>query len=70
MTKFSQLHPELEKALENVSNFVEAISGIPASQEELALALNRYFVKKEICETVVAERSPEETPEDLAGKYA
>lgn len=70
MTRFSPLHPELAKALENLSAFVEAVSGTPPTQEELALALNRYFVKKEICDTLVAERNPKEDKGDAAGKYA
>lgn len=57
MTDFSSLHPELKKALDGVASFVEALSGTPPSQEELALVLGRYFVKKEICDTLLAERS-------------
>lgn len=68
--KFSALHPDLEKALESVATFVETVSGVSPTQEELALALNRYFVKKEICDTLVAERNPKEDSKNTGGKYA
>lgn len=60
MTDFSNLHPDLKKALEGVAGFVKALCGTAPTQEELAVALNRYFVKKEICDTLVANRGEAE----------
>ncbi|TYT73426.1 hypothetical protein [Desulfobotulus mexicanus] len=56
MSDFKSLDPELRKSLEAIATFVETISGTAPSQKELALVLGRYFVKKEICDTLMAER--------------
>ncbi|TWI65787.1 hypothetical protein LZ24_02973 [Desulfobotulus alkaliphilus] len=57
MSDFKTLDPELRQSLEAIVTFVETLSGVAPSQKELALVLGRYFVKKEICDTLLAERS-------------
>ncbi|MCW7753067.1 hypothetical protein OOT00_03595 [Desulfobotulus sp. H1] len=56
MTDFTSLDPNLKQSLESVCAFVETLSGTAPTQAELALVLSRYFVKKEICDTLLAER--------------
>lgn len=54
--KHSGIDPVLLDALAAVRRFVEETTGMPPTPEELARALKRYFVLKEIKESVEMDR--------------
>lgn len=60
MGEFDSIRQELQEALAGIATYVTAVSGTAPSQEELARVLSRYFVKKEICDTIVFERKESE----------
>ncbi len=51
-----QVDPALAKALEKIEEFVENATGAKPTPEELAPALTKYFVLKEILEFVRLSR--------------
>ena len=51
---------EMEQAVETVRNYIAKMTGEECSDAELARALTRYFVMKEICEHIQMHR---ENPE-------
>jgi hypothetical protein len=56
MNESKDIDPILVDALTAVANFVGETTGTPATQEELAQALKRYFVLKEIKENIELTR--------------
>ena len=47
----------IKEALETVHNFIKETTGREATQQEIANALKRYFVLKEIKEHIELERN-------------
>jgi hypothetical protein len=52
--------PVLSEALNTVSDFIRQVTGLEASHEEIADALTRYFVLKEIKDHIVMMRDGSE----------
>lgn len=46
----------IKEALETIKNFVREVSGKESGDEEIARALKRYFVLKEINDSIQIER--------------
>ncbi len=60
MTTPAGYEKEVEKAVETIRNYVTNMTGEECTDAELARALTRYFVMKEICEHIEMHR---ENPE-------
>lgn len=58
LTDSKDIDQVLVDALAAVINFVGETTGTPATQEELAQGLKRYFVLKEIKENIEMARKP------------
>ena len=52
MEKKQPIHHEIMEAVETIRRFVAEVSGMEATDQEIADALKRYFVLKEICEHI------------------
>ena len=61
MTSRRSLDPALLDALDKVSDFVQQVTGAPATPAELADALTRYFVLNEIKDHIVMLREEEDS---------
>ena len=53
----NQVHPVLADALGKIEDFIENATGAKPTPEELAAALTKYFVLKEILEFIKLTRS-------------
>lgn len=53
----------VKESIEAVRIFVGELTGTPATDEEIAAALRRYFVLNEICDTVKMDRENSEQQE-------
>ncbi|THB73203.1 MAG: hypothetical protein D3926_24285 [Desulfobacteraceae bacterium] len=51
------IDPCLVEAIRNIETFVEETTGLRPGQEEIAQALSKYFVLKEILEFIKMARS-------------
>ena len=56
LSNSSQAH-RIQEAILKIRDFVKQVSGFEPSQAEIADALNRYFVLKEINDHIVMARS-------------
>lgn len=61
MTDQTKKEDTIQNAVQKVFNYVEQTTGQTPSDEEVARALTRYFVLKEIADFIVMER--EEKPQ-------
>lgn len=52
----AQVETCIKEAVETIQNFVKEIKGFSPTQEEIADALKRYFVLKEIAENIGLDR--------------
>ncbi len=52
----TELQPCIVSAIEKIDNFIFEATGKRASQKEIAKALTRYFVLKEILDFITMER--------------
>lgn len=55
--EFRQVHESMLGAIGTIQNFIKEVTGLEATQDEIAQALTRYFVLNEIKDFIELQRS-------------
>lgn len=56
MVKIEKVHDSILEAIGTIQNFIKAVTGYEATQDEIARALTRYFVLNEIKDFIELQR--------------
>ncbi len=60
MTEVEQLHPRIAAAIITIQNYIKEVTGMEATQTEIAKALTGYFVLSEIKEYIEIQREDQD----------